>query len=78
MSWKGWCTTLTDLVVATIYEVYTDEYDPGISLIVPPSTGGSVKHYKRLLTGETLAAGDLVLCAKVDGTYVVLGKIAYS
>ena len=75
MSLKGWCTTsMTDLIVATAGNVSTD----GITLIIPPATTASEKRYKRLITGGSIAAGDMVLCAKTDGTYVVLGKIAQS
>lgn len=33
--------------------------------------------FKRVVTGQTLAAGDLVLVARVSGSFVILGKIAY-
>lgn len=33
--------------------------------------------FKHVVTGETLAAGDLVLVARISGSYVILGKIAY-
>jgi len=65
---------LTDLVVATAGSVNSS----GITLIIPPSTSASQKRYKRLVTGGSISSGDLVLVAKLDGTYVVLGKIAYS
>ena len=75
MNWKEWCTTsMTDLIVATAGNVSTS----GITLIIPPATTASEKRYKRLITGGSIAAGDMVLCAKTDGTYVVLGKIANS
>lgn len=32
--------------------------------------------FKHLVTGQSLAAGDLVLVARVSGSYVILGKIA--
>lgn len=32
--------------------------------------------FKHVVTGETLAAGDLVLVARISGSYVILGKIA--
>ena len=32
--------------------------------------------FKVLATGQTLAAGDLVLVARISGSYVILGKIA--
>lgn len=33
--------------------------------------------FKHVVTGQGLAAGDLVLVARVSGSYVILGKIAY-
>jgi len=65
---------MTDLIVATAGNVSTS----GITLIIPPATTASEKRYKRLITGGSIASGDMVLCEKIDGTYVVLGKIAYS
>ena len=65
---------MTDLMVATAGNVSSS----GITLIIPPATTASEKRYKRLITGGSIAAGDMVLCAKTDGTYVVLGKIALS
>ena len=50
----------------------------GITLIIPPATTASEKRYKRLITGGDIASGNMVLCAKIDGTYVILGKIANS
>ena len=37
----------------------------------------SATRYKRVQTGQTLAAGDLVLVARISGSYVILGKIGY-
>lgn len=65
---------MADLDIATVGEVDSS----GVTLIVPPSTTASLKRYKRLMTGGNISSGDLVLIAKIDGTYVVLGKIAYS
>ena len=62
---------MTDLIIATVGEVSSS----GITLIIPPATTASEKHYKCLTTGEIIAANDMVLCAKIDGTYVVLGKV---
>lgn len=33
--------------------------------------------FKHVVTGQSLAAGDLVLVARISGSYVILGKIAY-
>ena len=60
------------LDVATIGSVSNS----GITLVINGHT--TEKKYKRLLNGQTLSAGDRVLVAKISGTYVVLGKIAYS
>lgn len=65
---------MDELVVATVGEVDSS----GVTLIVPPSTTASQKRYKRLMTGGSISSGDLVLVASIKGTYVVLGKIAYS
>lgn len=46
----------------------------GITLILPGQTGATQKKYKRL-KGAEISAGDMVLCAKLSGTYVVLGAI---
>ena len=37
----------------------------------------STTRYKRVQTGQTLAAGDVVLVARISGSYVILGKIVY-
>ena len=50
----------------------------GITLRFAGQNEASQKKYKRLKTGATLYSGDRVLLAKMAGTYVVLGKIAYS
>lgn len=61
---------MTDIIVATVGSADSS----GVSLIIPPSTSASEKRYKCLITGGSLSSGDMVLCAKIDGTYVVLGK----
>ena len=61
---------MTDMIVATVGGVDSN----GVSLIIPPATTASEKRYKCLITGGSLSSGDKVLCAKIDGTYVVLGK----
>lgn len=65
---------IEDMFKAVVDNVSSD----GITLIIPPATQASSKRYKRLLTGSTLASGNEVLVAKVDGTCVVLDKIGYS
>lgn len=65
---------MTDLIVATVGSVSS----AGVTLIIPPATQASAKRYKRVINGGSLSAGDLVLAAKLTGTYVILGKIAYS
>lgn len=46
----------------------------GVTLILPGQSEATQKAYRRL-DGGTIAQGDLVLCARVSGTFVVLGKI---
>lgn len=62
---------MTNLIIATAGDVDSS----GITLIIPPATTASEKRYKCLATGEIIVANDMVLCAKIDGTYVVLGKV---
>lgn len=62
------------LLLATIGSVSPD----GVTLKFAWQSEESQKRYKRLMTGQTLYAGDRVLVVKLSGTYVVLGKIAYS
>lgn len=50
----------------------------GVTLVLPGAESATQKRYKRVLNGQTLSAGDSVLVAKMSGTYVVIGKIAYS
>ena len=47
----------------------------GITLILPGASSASQKKYKRLACAGSIAAGDLVLCVKTSGTWVVLDKI---
>lgn len=47
----------------------------GVTLVLPGQTEASQKKYKRLASAADLAAEDLVLIARVSGSYVVLGKI---
>ena len=46
----------------------------GMTLILPGQSEETQKTYRRL-DGGTIADGDLVLCARVSGSFVVLGKI---
>lgn len=62
------------MIIATVGSVNSS----GVTLIIPPATTATEKRYKRLITGGSLAAGNMVLVAKISGTYVVLGKVAYS
>ena len=62
------------LIVATVGTATA----AGVTLVLPGTTSASQKRYKRLITGESLTAGDLVLAAQISGSYVVLGKIAFS
>ena len=58
------------LIVASVANVS----GAGASLVLPGQTAASRKRYKRLASAD-IAAGDLVLCVRVSGTIVVLGKI---
>lgn len=62
------------LIVATVGTATA----AGVTLVLPGTTTPSQKRYKRLITGESMSAGDLVLAAQISGSYVVLGKIAFS
>ena len=46
----------------------------GVKLILPGQTTATQKEYK-IIAGATVTAGDLVVCARLSGTYVVLGVI---
>ena len=41
------------------------------------STGATTTRFKKVVTGQSLSAGDQVLVARVSGGYVIIGKIAY-
>ena len=41
------------------------------------SAAATGTRFKRVVTGQSLSAGDMVLVARVGGGYVVIGKIAY-
>lgn len=41
------------------------------------NTAATGTKFKRVVTGQSLSAGDMVLVAHVGGGYVVIGKIAY-
>ncbi len=46
----------------------------GVTLILPGQTQATRKPYRRLASAS-VAAGDMVLCARDSGTIVVLDKI---
>lgn len=58
------------LIVATVADVSA----AGTSLILPGQTEATQKKYKRLASAS-VAQGDAVLCVRISGTIVVLGKI---
>ncbi|MBR2582563.1 MAG: hypothetical protein IKD61_04155 [Oscillospiraceae bacterium] len=60
------------LFLATIGDVNSN----GVTLSFNGSAATSTR-YKRVVTGQTLTAGDFVLVAKISGSYIILGKIAY-
>ena len=41
------------------------------------ATGATTTRFKKVVTGQSLSAGDQVLVARVSGGYVIIGKIAY-
>ena len=41
------------------------------------NTAASSTKFKRVVNGQSLSAGDMVLVARVGGGYVIIGKIAY-
>lgn len=41
------------------------------------TASATMTRFKRVVTGQSLSAGDMVLVARVSGSYVILGKIAY-
>lgn len=60
------------LMLATVGNVSA----AGTTLILDGQTAATTKRYKRVMTGQTLTAGDRVLVARISGTYVIFGKIS--
>ena len=50
----------------------------GVTLIFDGLGSPTQKRFKRLAAGPALAANDRVIVARMSGSYVVLGKIAWS
>lgn len=48
----------------------------GITLILPGQASPTRKAYRRLTGSSSISAGDMILCAKVSGTYVVIDRLA--
>ena len=46
----------------------------GVKLILPGQTTATQKEYK-IVEGVSVTAGSLVVCARLSGTYVVLGVV---
>lgn len=59
-----------DKIVATVAAVSA----AGVSLRLPENTVASQTYYQRLASAN-VAVGDQVLCLRVSGAVVVLGKI---
>ena len=59
-----------DKIVATVAAVSA----AGVSLRLPENTVASQTYYQRLASAN-VAVGDQVLCLRVSGAIVVLGKI---
>lgn len=66
-------TPQAELLLGTIGSVTS----AGATLILDGASTPTTKRYKHVVTGTTLAANDRVLLAKLSGTYVILGKIAF-
>lgn len=47
----------------------------GATLVLPGMEDETQKSYKAL-AGVTVTAGDMAICAKISGTYVILGLLA--
>jgi hypothetical protein len=58
------------IIVATVADVSAS----GVSLLLPEATAPTQTYYQRL-DSSNVAVGDLVLCLRVSGAIVVLGKI---
>ena len=59
-----------DSIVATVADVSAS----GVSLLLPEATAPTQTYYQRLASAS-VAVGDLVLCLRVSGAIVVIGKI---
>lgn len=55
-----------------------DVSSAGIKILFDGQAAATEKRYKILNTGVQVAADDRVIVAKISGSYVVLGKIAYT
>ena len=63
-----------ELFLATVADVTS----AGVSILFDGSDTGTTKYYKQLNTGVTLSENDRILVMRQSGSYVVLGKIAYT
>lgn len=59
-----------NVIIATVAAVS----GAGVSLRLPENTAATQTYYQRLASAN-VAVGDLVLCLRVSGTIVVIGKI---
>ena len=59
----------TAFFLATVSSVASD----GVHFVLDGQTAATQKGYKRLQTGEALAAGARIVVMKQSGTYIVLG-----
>lgn len=55
-----------------------DVSSAGVKILFDGQAAATEKRYKILNTGVQVAADDRVIVAKISGSYVVLGKIAYT
>ena len=62
-------TGKAEFFLATVSSVASD----GVHFVLDGQTAATQKGYKRLQTGQSLAAGARVVVMKQSGTYIVLG-----
>lgn len=62
---------MTEFYLATV----TGTTGSGIKIRLDGESNAMTKAFKYIATGVSLSANDRVLCIKIAGTFVVLGKI---
>lgn len=79
MCWRGWCTTLNnDIGMKTMGELFVASCaavtGEGVLLKLPGQTQATQKPYQKLESAN-VGTGDLLLCVRISGTILVLGRI---